>query len=321
MSESAVSIQPYDESRDLTAAYELWQATLAETWPLEFARFRQVLNGPEAQHFVVRDTKRLVGFAATLKGWRGASRAGHLLALLVAPDKQRQGIGSALHEAALHHLQTAHVSVLQLGGIIPRFWCGLPTNLAATRPFFTQHGWEFSNNVFDLMQDLSNYATPAYVQTRMDKEQILFETATEQSIAELLAFEQREFANWTAHYKLCALLGDHHDLLIARDASQSIVGTLLMYSPHSHPDRTDLIWQLLLGHDAGAMGSVGVAAAERGRGIGLSMVARASELLKERGVRNCYIDWVELTDFYGKVGYTKWREYALSWREAGNVQV
>jgi beta-N-acetylhexosaminidase len=69
------------------------------------------------------------------------------------------------------------------------------------------------------------------------------------------------------------------------------------------------------------MGSVGVAESERGRGIGLGMVAQASELLKERGVRNCYIDWVELTDFYSKVGYTKWREYSLSWREARIAQI
>jgi beta-N-acetylhexosaminidase len=321
MAERAISIQPYDKSRDIAAAYDLWQATLAGTWPLEFTRFQQVLNDPEAQHFVVREGDRLIGFAATLTGWRGAGRAGHLLALLVAPDKQRQGIGSALHEAALHHLQTAQVSFLQLGGIIPRFWCGLPTNLSAARPFFMQHGWEFSNNVFDLVQDLSNYTTPAYLHTRMEKEQISFETATRQSIDELLAFEEREFANWRAHYELCASLGDYQDLLIARDASQNIVGALLMYTPNSNPNRTDLIWQQLLGHDAGAMGSVGVAESERGRGIGLGLVARASELLKEQGVRNCYIDWVELTDFYGKVGYTKWREYSLSWREAGNRQI
>jgi beta-N-acetylhexosaminidase len=184
-----------------------------------------------------------------------------------------------------------------------------------------KHGWEFSNNVFDLVQDLSNYETPASLHARIEQEQIRFETATRQSIDELLSFEEREFANWRAHYELCASLGDYDDLLIARDASQNIVGALLMYSPNSHPDRTDLIWQPLLGHDAGAMGSVGVAASERGRGIGLSMVARASELLKERGVRNCYIDWVELTDFYGKVGYTKWREYSLSWRETNSAQI
>jgi beta-N-acetylhexosaminidase len=88
-----------------------------------------------------------------------------------------------------------------------------------------------------------------------------------------------------------------------------------MYTPQSHPERTDVIWQTLLGHEAGGIAAVGVAQTARGRGIGIAIVARASEILKEAGVHNCYIDWVELTDFYAKLGYEKWREYRTSVRK------
>jgi hypothetical protein len=41
----------------------------------------------------------------------------------------------------------------------------------------------------------------------------------------------------------------------------------------------------------------------------------ASDVLKARGIKNCYIDWVELTDFYAKLGYAKWRSFATSKRQ------
>ena len=42
------------------------------------------------------------------------------------------------------------------------------------------------------------------------------------------------------------------------------------------------------------------------------MVAHASALLKAHGVEKCYIDWVVLTDFYGKLGYQIWRGYDMA---------
>lgn len=91
-----------------------------------------------------------------------------------------------------------------------------------------------------------------------------------------------------------------------------MVGTLLMSTPCSHISRTDVVWRVLLGSDAGSMSAIGVAASERGRDIGIALVARASNILKERGMRNCYIDWVVITDFYARPGYNKWRAFLMN---------
>lgn len=91
MPEITEMLQPYNESRDLKAAYDLWQVTLAETWPIEFSRFQQVLAGPEAQHFVAREGDQLIGFVATLKGRRGKNSMGHLAALLVTAHSAKAG--------------------------------------------------------------------------------------------------------------------------------------------------------------------------------------------------------------------------------------
>jgi GNAT superfamily N-acetyltransferase len=306
-------IQPYDADRDEAATFDLWQKTVGQEWPVAPSRFRQILAGPESQHFVVREEEQVIGFCATLKSIRESQRVGHLAALLVAPHRQGRGIGTALHNSALK--QFRGLSSVQLGSISPRFWCGVPGNLPSAARFFRARGWSFSETAYDLVQDLHHYITPPYIYQRMERERVSFEVASSQSIGDILAFETREFPNWLAYYKRYASIGDYQDLLVARDNSSGhIVGTLVMYSSQSHASRTDVIWQTMLGADSGAIGAVGVAASARGRGIGIALVARASDLLKERGVRNCYIDWVVLTDFYAKLGYTKWRDYLISWR-------
>jgi beta-N-acetylhexosaminidase len=300
----------YSAARDEAAVHHLWQQVLGESWPIERSRLQLVLNGPDARHFVVYEGGRLLGFAATQQGMRDSALRGQLLALIVDPAFQGRGVGSALHDAALAHLRGNNVDLVRLGGLVPRFWCGLPTNLAAAKPFFEHRGWDFEDVlVHDMVGDLHAYVTPVKVQQRIEQEGVLFETATPESIAEVLAFEQREFPNWVMHFERGARLDDYSDILIARDPHKGIVGALFMYSQRSNPTRTDLVWQSLLGEDAGAFGAVGVAASERGRGIGIAICARASELLKERGVGRGYIDWLVLTDFYGKLGYEIWRSY------------
>lgn len=305
-------IQPYRAETDTAAAFTLWQTVIAQLWPIDFRRFQQVLAAPQAAHFVARAEEQVIGFVATAQGQSRDKRVGHLLVLLVAPDWQGKGLGSALHEHALNHLRAAGVDVIQLGGRSPRFWCGLPENLPHAQGFFEARGWQYSETVYDLVQDLSQYTTPPTIYQRMTEQQVTLYTAELADIPAVLAFEGREFPNWLAAYERLVSLGDYNDILLARDQHGQVVGTLLMSTSRSHAERTDVVWRVLLGPDAGSMAAVGVAEAEHGRGIGIALVARASDLLKASGVRNCYIDWVVLTDFYAKLGYRKWRAFKMA---------
>lgn len=315
MQGTAWQIQPYSAETDTAPAYLLWQLALGREWPIDFQRFQDILSAPHAQHFVARENGQVIGFAATLQGQSWGEWVGHLLVLLVAPTRQGQGLGRALHERALDHLRDSGAHTVQLGGLSPRFWCGVPANLPHARTFFQERGWEFGPTVYDLTQDLSQYTTPPAIYQRIAAQQITLAPAVQADGPEILAFEGREFPNWLKHYERDSRLGDYQDILVARDQSGQVVGTLLMSTPQSHPERTDVVWRVQLGADAGSIGAVGVAASEQGRGIGIALVARASDLLKERGVRNCYIDWVEITDFYAKLGYQKWRAFDMSMRE------
>jgi len=315
MQKQTDNIYPYVAGTDATTVFSLWEATLGQTWPISFPRFQQILATPDAQHFVARENGQLVGFVATSRSQRQGNWTGHFMLLLVDPAWQNQGFGSALHEIALQHLRSAHVLVIQLGGLVPRFWCGAPDNLTSTHAFFRARGWELSETVYDLSQDLRQYTTLPAIYQRIATQGITLNVATQADLADVLSFEAREFPNWLMHYERCGRLGDYQDILLAREQDGQVVGALILYTAQSHAERTDLIWQALVGEDAGALGAVGVAAAEQGRGIGIALVARASDLLKERGVGVCVIDWVEKTDFYARLGYTKWRAYHPEWRD------
>lgn len=305
-------IQPYKAETDTAAAFTLWQTAIGQLWPIDFRRFQQVLSAPQAAHFIAREQEQVIGFVATAQGQSRDQHTGHLLVLLVAPGWQGKGLGSVLHERALNHLRSAGVDFIQLGGRSPRFWCGLPENLPQAQAFFAARGWQYTETVYDLAQDLSQYTTPPAIYQRMAEQQITLNTASLADIPEVLTFEGREFPNWLAAYERLASFSDYGNILLARDQHGHVVGTLLMSTPQSHAERTDVVWRVLLGFDAGSMAAVGVAEAEHGRGIGIALVARASDLLKAGGIRNCYIDWVELTDFYAKLGYKKWRAFKMA---------
>lgn len=71
----------------------------------------------------------------------------------------------------------------------------------------------------------------------------------------------------------------------------------------------------MLGPDMSTIGCVGVAAEHQGAGIGTAMVARASEVLRDRGVGTCHIGWTTRAGFYGWLGYRHWRSYAMFRRD------
>lgn len=305
------SIASYDTVKDGSAIYTLWRTALGDIWPIDEARFQQILADSNSQHFVAYKDGQPVGCIVTALERKNGSLVGYISTLFVAPHLQRKGVGSALYEAAQNHFRAVGVECVQLGRSEVRFWAGVPQNLPGAVRFFQKQGWEFPYVCYDLTQNLQTYATPFYVHQRMMTEDIRFELARAEQADEILAFEQSEFPEWLNAFQEVAELGDYHDILLARDQTGNIIGSLILYSPQSHPARTDVLWSVLLGNNAGALGCVGIAEAERGRGAGLALVAHASEILKERAVETCYVHWVVLTDFYGKLGYTVWCGYEM----------
>lgn len=87
-------------------------------------------------------------------------------------------------------------------------------------------------------------------------------------------------------------------MLAARDDAGDIARTLLLHGPGA-----ESVFAPLLGPAAGTIGCVGVAAPRQGEGIGTALVARASEILRDAGTRNCHIGWTTRESFYRRACY------------------
>jgi len=128
----------------------------------------------------------------------------------------------------------------------------------------------------------------------------------------VLALVAAEQGGWSDVY---ARFLQHHssrDVLLARRrADGKLVGACLL-------EENSLRWARRFACPLGAPACILTAEVERGKGIGLALVARAGEILQARGCRTSFIGWTWLVDWYGKLGYTVWQEYVMSSRVLPN---
>jgi GNAT superfamily N-acetyltransferase len=294
------TLRDLDPPGDRAALERLWAAALGDVWPLLPAGLDLVRDGVVAQ-----DGGAPVGVVGVAVGDGGE---GGVQLLLVDPAARRQGVGTRLLEAGVERLQAGGVTTAGLGsGGLDYLWPGVPEDLPAAAGFFAARGWRFDHTVVDLTADLRGFEAPAGVGERPGRAGVSIEVMAERDRAEVLAFEAATFPHWVVWFERLGA-----SVLVARDRTGAVVGTLLFSGP---PGAT--IYEPLLGPEAGTIGCVGVAGAARGAGVGSAMVARASELLRDAGTRACHIGWTRRERFYARLGYHPWRRYHMARRRLG----
>jgi GNAT superfamily N-acetyltransferase len=308
-----IVLRPYEPTADFDNVYHLWDAALGPRWPIRREDLATMLD-PDGIHLLAWVGDRAAGLATGhLDPATGKAGIG---AVLVAPDLRRRGIGRALHDALFDALRVAGAARVQLGGGGGPlyFWPGVPQNLPGGRAFFEACGWRFSELACDLTRHLDDYETPPGLLARVQEAGVDIRPVRDDAeAAALLHFETRHFPEWHHFFELTARRGQYRDLLAAWNAEGRVIGSLLLFQAQAaqSADRS-VIWQALLGPDMGGLGAVGVAETAREGGIGTALVARASELLKARGVRQAHIGWTHLLQFYGRLGYVPWRSYDMA---------
>jgi GNAT superfamily N-acetyltransferase len=283
-------LRPFSGKADQVLVEALWLAALEGRWPLLPRAIAMVRDG-----FFAVEGGRPVGCVAV-------DMAGSVPLVLVEPGHQRRGIGADLLSAALDRLRAAGVSTVRAGsGSTDIIWPGVPLDLPGAVRLFSASGWQASHDTLDLVARLPDYRAPALASGSAVRAGVTFTPAGAADLAAVVAFEAATFPNWARWFRT-----GNRDILLGRDGAGTIVATLLLDGPGA-----DTVYGPMLGPAAATISCVGVAPHMEGRGIGTALVARASEILRDRGAGTCHISWTVRESFYARAGYHPWRRYRM----------
>ena len=292
------SPRPLDPVRDRSAVRDLWELALGARWPIH----AETLMASMPLAYGLGDSEKLSGAI-------GFDETGAISFVMVDPSRRREGIGTALHQAAVAHLAAAKPE-WSLGGA-HSFWRGVPDNLPEAPPFFTALGWRLGSSVVDMVMPLAGYAVDPAVIARVDAFGVRFSFATKDDEADVMAYEAREHPNWTDYFRR-RFPDEPKSVLVGRDRVGEVVAASLIDLPPRHRGR----WSRILGEDMAEIGCIGVAASLNGQGIGTAMVALATAEVQRAGARISFLAWTTRIDFYARLGYKVWHAYQLATRAA-----
>lgn len=287
--------------------------------PISEERFtRQVLLDPNfrAQNaLVAREGEQVVGFCLALARQVPLENAppdedrGYLTLLAVDPARQRQGIGTALLGAAEAGLRSEGRSRIMVAPYAPGYFIpGVDVEAyAGALQFFRHHGYEEVYRPLAMEASLWTWNPPAWL---AEREAALAAAGVEVSpyraghTLPLLEFTQREFpGDWVRVVRETMgriLAGEPATrLFIAQQAGQ-----VLGFS-HFENER---------------FGPIGVAAAERGRGLGHVLLYRTLAAIRERGFRRAWFLWSDdrtARRLYDAAGFREVRRFALLRKDLG----
>lgn len=245
---------------------------------------------------------------------------GWIDALAVVPAVQRRGIGTALVTWAESWLAEQGCSVARLGGSLRPFAAGLPVELG-TEPFFLARGYQHragEGTVWDVARDLLDYPQDARHPRSLALDPTRIAVARSEDGQALLAFLRREFpGRWRFDFEEFRRAGgrlSEYVLLWREEAGSApcVDGFCrIRRAWHHNVEPLDRYFMRRLPRPWGQLGPIGVGQTSRGQGLGAALLDRGLRRLLAHGVRGCVIDWTTAVAFYGKFGFTPYREYRI----------
>jgi predicted N-acetyltransferase YhbS len=260
----------------------------------------------------------LAGFVLA-KRFRGSDsdcdryhEVGYVSLLAVAPAFQRRGIGRVLLGEAEGLLRGDGARRVVLGGSFHHFMPGVP-DWPAALAFFRSRGYEASKDVYDVRRVLAPAdPLPGGQDALEGTPAARFRPFRPGEAAQLLVFLARAFpGRWRR---------DVAQFLSSGGEIGDVMGLFIDGQPQGfawlHPPGSlgALRWAGFEPAIA-ALGPIGVSAQWQGRGLGLALLGEGLRALVGRGARDVVIDWTDLLDFYGKLGFRPWLRYTLEAKE------
>jgi GNAT superfamily N-acetyltransferase len=311
----------------------LWNICLGDAFPLDETLFRQqVLPGQDASLLLIarRDSDGVLAGVVLAKLWsevgqcvEGRRSTGYISFILVAPSERNKGLGGKLLDLAEGWCRDRGASSVRLGSDNRHFFPGLPMdNLprsVAASTFFSKRGYVLDRIESDLIADLAVIDLPSSPEAAFSTPGYHFSLCSRELRPAVLAFLSRAFpGRWYREISEAFAVGmaDEDLALALRDGAP--VGFARLCTGASAYISPGLFWRSLLGASPGALGPIGVDPSCRGQGVGIGLLRGSLAALKGRGIRNTVIDWTSLVEFYGKLGFAPWKQYACMGKPLGS---
>lgn len=242
---------------------------------------------------------------AVLTRQRGAH--GWLLALLVHPDRQGGGLGSALLAAAESELAAGGAARIEPGSSPGHFLPGVPEGPAVS--FFARHGYRPLGEVVDLVQDLAGFVPPPEGEEALARTNAVIRPCPEDRTEALFAFLAEEFPGRWLEETRRRLGRDRSEEVLVLELEGQVAGFCHVFHAGSRVLGPSVYWRKALGPAFGGLGPIGLGTATRGKGLGLALTCRAVERARALGVQRMAVDWTDLVPFYARCGFEVWRRY------------
>jgi ribosomal protein S18 acetylase RimI-like enzyme len=310
-------IQSYQPD-DLHGVLALLAATMTRD-PISCARFtQQVLLDPNYRTegaLVARRGSEIVGFCLSIARQVPLENAppdedrGYVTLIGVQPALQRQGIGSQLLAAAEAYLRLQGRAVVVVSPYAPGYF--IPGVDVAAYPaalsFFSRHGYQELSRALSMEVPLWDLKRPDWVVQRerqLQEQGVRCESYRPELTLPLLEFARREFGgDWVRVVRETMgriMAGEPPQRLIVAHENGHVLGFV-----HFQNER---------------FGPIGVAAAERGRGLGHLLMFRALGAMREQGFRTAWFLWTNdatARRLYDVAGFQERRRFAVLRKELG----
>lgn len=237
---------------------------------------------------------------------------GWVNAIVVGPAWRGRGLGSRLLALAEERLRREGAERAEPFAGVGHFLPGPPAGDPGALRFWARHGYEPARQVHDLRLALRSWQpgrTPGAL-LRGDVRIAPMRRGEEGALVDFLAWA---FPGRWRYVVATALArgGAPEDILLVTDRAGRIGGFLCLWPPDGPLRGPGSYWPGTDGDRVGGIGPLGLAASLRGGGLGRALLEGAVATLRERGAEACVVDWTDLTDFYGRLGFATVRSY---WR-------
>lgn len=294
---------------DRPAIVTTWNAALGGSFPLRAELLDQRLDHPRAEPAVcfVAEREGLVCGAATASApdLPYPADLGHVAWLVVSPADRGRGIGGALLDRVEAELAARGRSRLRLGGDPAHL---LPACPPGHEAWFERRGYRAGREVHDLtapagvLPDLDALTAPA------PRAGLTLRLARPGDRVALEAFFAEAFpGRWEE--EVLRLHASGGDVLVLTGPDDRVEGFAALYRPGAPIIGPGIFWPGAFDGPLGGLGPMGLRRERRGGGLGLALLAESCRTLVGWGARHLVVDWTDLVDFYGLIGFRPWRNY------------